>query len=359
MGKMRPEILGAAVLFFIVGCAREEIGDARFATGECRRVALIDADTGASIVGAEDFAYDAVGKRLFFSSYDRRAAEKAAKRRQTAIPNGGVYSAALSDIFSADASSISVKPLAAPGDVAGGLRPHGISYDARKDELVFINRTYQRLNNKWEMLPRLQRIRADGEMFVGAFDDAPCAANDVLVTTQQTFMSFDHGRCDWRAGIEDILKLKRSGLALGRDRRVYDRAGFANGLAQTADGMIAMAATRENAILLLKERSGAVEEFMRIDLPGGPDNLSIASDGDIVAAVHPSLWRLGLNRKMGVGKAPSRIVKVNSASGGVELLFDDPTGRLFSAATIAVETPYGLVAGSVTDEGVLVCREAV
>ncbi len=359
MGKMRPEILGAAVLFFLGGCAREEIADVRYRADECKRVALIDVETGASISGAEDFAYDGAGKRLFFSAYDRRAAEKAAKRRQLTIPNGGVYSAALSDIFTVGASSISAKPLTAPGDIAGGLRPHGISYDAHNDELVFINRTYQRLNNKWEMLPRLQRIGAGGDAFAGAVDDAPCAANDVLVTMQQTFTSFDHGRCDWRAGIEDIFNLKRSGLALGRDRRVYDRAGFANGLAQTADGMIAMAATRENTILLLKERSGAVEEFARFDIPGGPDNLSIAGDGDIVAAVHPSLWRLGLNRKMGVGKAPSRIVKVNPDTGAIEILFDDPAGRLFSAATIAVETPYGLVAGSVTDEGVLVCREAV
>lgn len=358
MKKMRPELFAAAVLFFLGGCAREEIGDPRFTADECTRVALIDADTGASISGAEDFAYDAVGKRLFFSAYDRRAAEKAAKHRQMTIPNGGVYSAALSEIFSAETTSISAQPLAAPDDVAGGLRPHGISYDAHNDELVFINRTYQRLNNKWEMTPRLQRIGANGDVFIGAVDDAPCAANDVLVTMQQTFTSFDHGRCDWRAGIEDLFNLKRSGLALEGDKRVYDRAAFANGLALTQNGMIVMAATREKAVLVMKERSGAVEEYARFDLPGGPDNLSIANDGGIVAAAHPSLWRLGLNRKMGLGKAPSRIVKIDPDTGAVEILFDDPSGQLFSAATIAVETPYGLVAGSVTDEGVLVCREA-
>ena len=358
MRKMRPELFGAAVLFFLGGCAREEVGDVRYSADECNRVALIDADTGAAISGAEDFAYDAAGNRLFFSAYDRRAAEEAAKHRKMNIPSGGIYGAALSDFFSADALPISAKPLASPGDVAGGLRPHGISYDARNDELVFINRTYQRLNNKWEMTPRLQRVGADGDGFVGAIGDAPCAANNVLVTTQQTFTSFDHGRCDWRAGIEDVFNLKRSGLALGRDKRIYDRAAFANGLAQTKNGIIVMAATREKAILLMKEGSGTVEEFTRFDMPGGPDNLSITFDGDIVAAVHPSLWRLGLNRKMGVGKAPSRIVKVNPDTGAVEILFDDPTGKLFSAATIAVETAEGLVAGSVTDEGVLVCREA-
>ncbi len=275
------------------------------------------------------------------------------------IPEGGVYSASIADFFEPEARSISVALLTAPDQIAGGLRPHGIAFDDYNNELVFINRTYQRFNNKWEMTPRLQRIGADGEFYVGPTEDAPCAANDVLVTRQQTFTSFDHGRCDWRAGFEDLFNLKRSGLALGRERAVYDGAAFANGLAQTKDGVIVLAATREKALLLMSEQSGSVEEIARIDLPGGPDNLSIAYDGSVVAAVHPSLWRLGLNRKMGVGKAPSRIVKVNPASGSVEILFDDTTGRLFSAATIAVETRDGLIAGSVTDEGVLVCREAL
>ena len=127
-------------------------------------------------------------------------------------------------------------------------------------------------------------------------------------------------------------------------------------------GAIVMAATREKSLIVFDERSGAVEEASRIAIPGGPDNLSTTRDGKIIAAAHPSLWRLGLNRKMNIGKAPSRIVKADIESGLVEVLFDDPnripSEETFSAATIAVETDRGLVVGSVTDEGVLICREA-
>ncbi len=359
MGTMRPDILSAAALLLLGACAKEEIGEARYAVAQCQRLEVTDAVTGAAIRGAEDFVLDSSGQFLFISAYDRRMVEKAAKRRDKIVPSGGVYSASLMDVFSTDATSVTATPLTAPADFVGGLRPHGIAYDAINNELVFINRTYQRQKNRWKMTPRLQRIGANGEMFVGAYADAPCAANDVLVTGQQTFTSFDHSACNWRAGFEDVFNLKRSGLALGQEGRVFDQAAFANGLAQTDTGAIVMSATREKSLIVMKERTGAVEETVRIKVPGGPDNLSIASDGDVVAAVHPSLWRLGLNRKMGIGKAPSRIVKVDPESGAVELLFDDPSGRIFSAATIAIETMDGLVAGSVTDEGFLICREAL
>ena len=93
-------------------------------------------------------------------------------------------------------------------------------------------------------------------------------------------------------------------------------------------------------------------------VPGGPDNLTVSSDGGIVAAVHPSLMAIGLNRRLGVGKAASRIVKIDPETGAVEILFNDPHGELFSAATVAAEWNGGLILGSVTDEGLLFCKGA-
>ena len=67
---------------------------------------------------------------------------------------------------------------------------------------------------------------------------------------------------------------------------------------------------------------------------------------------------MALHRRLGIGRAPSRIIKANPQTGAVEILFDDPDGALFSAATVAVEWAGALIAGSVTDEGLLVCRAA-
>jgi len=355
MGKMQLNAASLVALLVLTGCAKEEIAPARYAQDQCWRLTLVDAATGDHLRGAEDFVLDAATNRLFIAAYDRRAVEKAARKKAISLPQGGIYAVSLDTIFDPDAEAINVAPLISPDEFAGGLRPHGISFDARNQELVFINRTYQRIHGKWRMSPRLQRVGVNGEIFVGVKEKSPCSANNVLVTEQQVFTSFDHSACGWRGAIEDIFNLKRSGLTSSHSGLVYQKAAFANGLARTAMGDIVLSATRENALVIMKELSEGVEEQKRIELPGGPDNLSISFDGGVIAATHPSMWRLALNRKLGIGKAPSRLVKADMETGAVEILFDDPTGKLFSAATIAVETRAGLVAGSVTDEGVLVC----
>lgn len=359
MGMILHKLLAvASVSLLTAACTqREEIGTAAYSGEQCRRVALVDVETGDVLRGAEDLAADPMRGLLFVSAYDRRAVEKAAGRGAAEVPNGGVYSLPLPDLFDVSNTSVKAISLASPDDIAGGLRPHGMHYDARHQELIFVNRTYQRIDKKWRMMPRLQRIGVNGEVVIGAEPSAiPCAANNVLLTEQQVFTSFDHSSCGWRGGFEAIFNLKRSGVVLEGAGAVYDRAGFANGLARTSEGDIVMAATREGALIVFSERAGAIEETGRIELPGGPDNLSLAHDGGVVAAIHPSLWRLALNRKLGIGRSPSRIVKTDPETREIEILFDDPSGKLFSAATAAIETKYGMIAGSVTDEGLLVCR---
>ena len=358
MGKMRRNTAIIAGVMGVFGCAQQDLPTPQYAGEQCRRVVLIDAESGDHLRGVEDIEIDRQSGRLYLSAYDRRAVEKAARNRASSLPQGGIYAVSLDDVFDADEASVLAAPLIAPGDIAGGLRPHGLSFDAKNHELVFINRTYQRMNDRWIETPRLQRIGANGEMFVGAVQDSPCSANDVLVTEQQIFTSFDHGACNWRGQIEEIFNLKRSGLASNHSGTVFNEAAFANGLTRTRDGNIVLAATREKALLFMSERSNGVETASRIEVPGGPDNLSISYDGGVVAATHQNLLRLALNRKLGIGKAPSRIIKANPKTGAVDILLNDPSGALFSAATIAVETPRGLVAGSVTDKGVLVCDSA-
>jgi len=352
----RKALIGAAATA-LAACGEADIGGIAYGADSCRRVALTDASTGAEIKGAEDLALDAARGRLIISAYDRRAVEKAARGREDALPQGGLYAVALSDIFNTDRKALRVSSLIAPGDVKGGLRPHGLSYDAASDEIVFINRAYARKGRRWLMNPRIERRRADGSAAAAAAAPAPCAANDVLAQDAAVLASFDHGFCDWRAGLEDILGLKRSGFAAVGGAREFNGAAFANGLAQGPGGAVALGATRENAVLLIKQEGARAAGIMRIKTPGGPDNLTVNAHGDVIAAVHPSLFRLAMNRKLGRGKAPSRIVRIDLSSGRVDTLFDD-NGALFSAATAAIETEFGLIIGSVTDSGLLVCDGA-
>ncbi len=349
--------LTAALAALAAGCSESPEINARFTADACRRVSLLDEDSGARIKGAEDLAIDKRTQRLFVSAYDRRAVEKAARRGAKAIPQGGLYQLPLKALLESEGSSLSVRPAAIADEIPGGLRPHGLSFDPLADEIVFINRAYHRIDGRWRMTPRIERVGADGAAFIGLSERARCGANDVSATAGEALATFDHAACGWRAGLEDIFSLKRSGVAAG-DYVLFDNAQFANGLARTSAGDLVLAATRERAIYVMDETSKGLKPRKRIAVPGGPDNLTVAADGAVVAAVHPSLVKMGAHRKLGIGRAPSRIVKAEPETGRVEILFDDPTGALFSAATVGVLWNGALIAGSVLDEGLLVCKSA-
>lgn len=338
-------------------CSAKAVGEARYGADDCRRVALIDVATGKSVRGAEDLTLDPARDRLYVAAYDRRGVERAVRRKEFSVPEGGVYAISLSGLVGGP-DTANATPIVRAEDIAGGLRPHGISFSPEVGEIAFINRGYQRINGRWKMIPRVERIGARGEIFVGKEGTTPCAANNLLDEPREAMISFDHEHCDWRASIEDAFSLRRSGVVKEGGAPLYDGALYANGIARAADGKIALAATREKAILLMEERAEDLSLSRRIPLPGGPDNLTPAADGAIIAAVHPSLLLMGLHRRLGFAAAPSRIVKANPANNSVEILFDDPEGALFSAATVGAEWNGALIIGSVTDDGLLVCKAA-
>lgn len=326
------------------------------ALDQCVRVAVA-AGGGAPILGIEDVAVDRSQQRLLFTAYDRKAVQRAVRNRAFSIPEGGVYAAALSDVLDGDdtAAAISLDSFrAAPG----GLRPHGMLFDPVRREIAFVNRSYQKIGGRWVLTPRIERGPADSVAFTPQSEAAPCAANDIVDSGVGggVLVTFDHGACGWKAMIEDALALKRSGLAAPGGEVVFDGVLYANGAARTNEGEIALAATRERAIVMLKQDATGHMAAARHVLPGGPDNLSVAADGAIIAAVHPSLARLALHRKAGFARAPSRIVRIDPATGAVDILVDDLTGKTFSGATAAVEIDGALVLGSATDHGLLVCR---
>ena len=323
--------------------------DPFYALGECRRVDLVEKGTETPIIGAEDMALDIAGGRLIVSAYDRRATEKAA--RKTEPPEGGLYAVDLGDLFDAN-TSLSVTPLLDRERFAEGLRPHGVDY--ADGELAFVNRGYVRDGKQWRMQPSLVRINADSEIVERM---THCAANDVAVVGAETIFTRDHAACGGLARFyENAFARKKSGAYFDGGGALIDGVAFANGVIASNAGF-AVAATREKAVHILGKDDAGRAHHIIADVPGAPDNVTFASDGDIIAALHPNLIRLALNRKLGIGKAGSRIVRINAQSHEIELLFDDPSGGAFSAATVGVETDRGLVAGSVTDAGVLVCEK--
>ena len=362
-------IAAAFGILSLPGCI-EQVDDAPdFSKSQCRRAPLIDVATGAPIIGAEDIALDPDSSRLIISAYDRRAVEQAARQRAFLLPEGGVYAVSLADLMTADGRLVGATPLIAPNQASGGLRPHGVDYDATLNEVVFVNRGYQKINGRWHMTPRVERLSLSGEAPDVAEDapisaiDAPCSANDIVGAGKDTLVTYDHSLCGWRAMIEDVFNLKRSGIVRPDDSALlFKGLSYANGLARLSEHKYAIAATRENAIVFVEERLGIMakgeklQESVRVELPGGPDNLTMSADGDIIAALHPSLLWIGAHRKLGIERAPSRIVAIDPDNGKVSLLYEDLRGDQFSAATVGVRTGNMLIAGSVSEPGLLVCQ---
>ncbi|GMG81271.1 hypothetical protein LNKW23_04840 [Paralimibaculum aggregatum] len=145
--------------------------------------------------------------------------------------------------------------------------------------------------------------------------------------------------------------------------RIAEGLVYPNGLAEfpyAGAPHLAVAETRARRVTLLPAAGpGGAADRQHIDLPGAPDNLMPAPGGRVLAALHPSLLRLALYRFGWRSRAPSRLVAIHPADGRVEMLYDDPSGRRFSAATVGHLTGAGiLVAGSVRDAGLLVCGGA-
>jgi hypothetical protein len=150
-------------------------------------------------------------------------------------------------------------------------------------------------------------------------------------------------------------------------RALAEGIGFANGLA--LDGQhLYVAATRDQALLVYRRDGlngtaalGAPERIIAVD--GGPDNLSWASEHVLLVAVHPSLLRLAAYRYQWTArrmswfeKAPTRILAVDVRDGAQRVVWDSEAGELLSAATVAVRHGDLLIAGSITDAGLMVCQ---
>jgi len=357
------------VLIFWMFSPQKVKGEALVSLQQCQRVELIDHDSGEKVIGAEDIAFDPISETIYISAYNRRSVEKMVRKRSAqSIPYGGLYRLPIDVLHNNENKPIMVKSIIRGDEVSGGLRPHGLAYDQQTNQIVFVNRGFMRRDGEWAMVPKIERIGANGAIFMGSSMPASCSSNDLVINNATVLATFDHANCKWRAGFEDVFSLKRSGLEnLSNGRVLFNRAGFANGITHIKDGKIAVAATREKSIhilmpnstnqsgILSNDFSDPLKHENSISVPGGPDNLTIAPDGSLIAALHPSLLRMGLHRKLNIGRAPSRVVRIHPETRDIEILFNDPTGALFSAATVGVDVGELLILGSVTDSGLLVC----
>lgn len=321
----------ALVLFVLWVLTPVEPVSATYAHSECKVVELIDVSTGNKISGAEDLALEPNGENVILTAYDRM---------DSTNPNGGLYRVSLWGLEGAEwyeATNL------VDWDVEV-FRPHGFALSPSGYRLALINRV------------------ADGEAVVEIGDLEPdrwvstkrisdpllCRANnlDFLPTEAEALqITIDRGSCGM--SISDLMPGATTGRIAVWDGAQLRLAKYGLAFPNGISGSL-IAETRKNRIF----RQSATA----IKLPGGPDNITRQDPRTVLVALHPSLRRLWLYLNGLWPWAPSRLARVNAISGAVEVLYDDPTGEQFSAATSVVFAKDMLIAGSVGAEGLLVCN---
>lgn len=349
---------------------------------DCRPVTVVDEASGTPLVGIEDIAVDADAGVAYLSAQDRWALETAVDAGAARLPQGGIYRLSVARLEAGD-DVVRVTNLAARFAAASDFHPHGIGLLGQGSDtplLATINRRYRPEpaggTTDWvrETAVEIFALAPDGlRHHARLVDPTLCRPNDVAwVDRTKILVTNDHAACDppgsW---IETLLggdgTIVRADLAadlsLAEAAVVADGIPFANGIAiRRPDGPVLVAATRASAVFTFNlgdlADGNAVPALRHTALQGGPDNLTAAEVGPVLAAVHPSLIRLGLYRGQWFDRdtAPSRVVAICGDGRPNDRVLDDPHGDLFSAATVAARLGDHILIGSVADPGLMVCH---
>ena len=360
-------LIGAA--FLIVSGAGTIGARPVFDHSLCRQLPLTDAHSGNIVRGAEAISVSDDRSVLYLAAYDRRT-----KQQNGVPPQGGLYLADTEDLVSGD--GLQVTPLAAGKDLPGGFRPHGLAnveFDGDSARLAVINRRYFQGRDKRQVFkPSIEVFVRDRdgwrhETTVEHRDF--CSANDLDFLDPTTLMVTVHrSKCAGFTVRDDLMGLPGGYLLRvdledgGVTRTPVLPLDFANGIAvDRKRGRVYVAETKAGVVsrFEIDDLDGAdrLPEPVRIAVDGYPDNITIGTHGRVVAAVHPALFRLAAYRYrwFGQNRSGSKVVSTDE-KGAVTVLFDDYSGRLYSAASEAVYVGNSLVAGSVGDDGLLACR---
>jgi arylesterase/paraoxonase len=306
----------------------------------------------ASVPGSEDFEIDATHQVMFISSTDRHAAKPAA--------GDGIYFMKLGA-----PGALPVKLAGTPAD----FHPHGISlYQGPGGEALFA------VNH-----------RANGgqsiEIFSVAFNgDTPTltstasiaggllvSPNDVFaVSPTQFYVTNDHvtKTALGRFAEDDLLwphadLLYFNGMGF---RIAVQRIAFPNGVFVTPDGRhLYVTATNERRLIAFSRDIflGDLAEIGALSIPARLDNISMAANGDLVIAGHPSLVKVHDFQRDAAKPSPSAVFRVhldaNGAPKSYDTIYANDGGEIGASSSAAIRGGH-LFIGSVLDKKLLDCN---
>ena len=189
-----------------------------------------------------------------------------------------------------------------------------------------------------------------------------------MIDPDTAVFTFDQNRCgSWGVWAERVFQPRSSGLRIARfdegtatSETLVDDLAFANGVAvDTERKTVLVTASRDRLLrtysldTLLKGESDVLSSM---SFDGGPDNVSLSSDGKVVTAVHPDPFALFLHMNRW-GDLPASRVVLSAPDTNRQEVVDDAHGSLPGAATAAVAIRDMIVVSSAWDAGLGICKQ--
>lgn len=347
-----------------------------FSHTECKVVDLVDQSNGSLVRGAEALVLSDDRSTIFVSAYDRRSTTE-----RGIPPEGGVYSLNVQALKTRH--RVEVVSLDQGLAIPGGFRPHGLALFESSDgnaRLAIINRRYfDKAPGKRTYRPGIELFQksSEGWRYERTIEDPDlCRANDLdFVNADTLVVSIDRSSCADFTVNEDVFGFPGGHLVkveIGPESGADIVSNIATPLLDFPNGVVSdhrtgavHVATTKGASILSFDREALLSDGLSIkprirSLSEHPDNLSVMKppqDGEMIVSVYPDLPAFAAYRYRWFGrdKSASKIIGINN-EGVTRVLFDDPEGAIFSAASSAILDEI-LIAGSVGDEGLLVCQK--
>ena len=304
--------------------------------------------------GPEDVALNRSKKWLYVSSHNRRHFEDSGK------------------LFAIDLSKpdVELKPLALDVQYPPHFKPHGMSLvELAGGKVLLYVISHHLLEGDAEM--------HTVEVFEGAelnFTHVRTLKSPLLVSPNdlqampdgRIFVSNDHAAAKgFRRTWDDATKNKTSRISY-YDGKAWSYIGRpvagGNGVLVRKEGdkeYLYRSAFFENAVVkyeIVKPEQGGsdLQEGARMNVEHGPDNLELDEQGNLLVAVHPSVFRFLMHLTSAGQNSPSQIVKINLANQQSRLVYANDGGEI-SAASTAVVLDNRMIVSQVFEDFLLVC----
>ena len=320
-----------------------------YQTLECERQELTY--DGQPVIGVEDMAYDERNEKIYLSAYDRHDGNA-----------GGIYTLNKNN---------SLKRLLLPNTDPKAYWPHGIHL-YHQDNQTRLDVIERDLRVKGQQKARISQYRwntaepNDIQLVKRIEDDLLCAANNLTFVASDFnresayYITRDHESCGlWRQKWDNVFKPKSSSLLrMPQDNSklsiVPKNLSYANGVAHHPYSGVYTSETRKKRVSQ-QLRNGKIprgHSAGNVILPGGPDNLTVTPQGDILAALHPNLIRFAAFRAGWGPRIKSRfaIIAPNKSFNTYDIPAD-----IMSGATVALKVDNSVYLGGAFDDAIAVC----